>query len=288
MNSDNGFRLYRSFAKINIFLEVVGKRPDNYHEIESLFARISLFDEIYIKKSDSIKIEMINNVNAYSIDMASNLVYKAFLRFKERFMIDDGVEIKIIKNIPLGSGLGGGSSNCACALKAYADLFEIKDYEKLKEIASELGSDVMFFLKDCSFAICKGRGEIVEPVSFNFRLPNIILIFPEIHISTKDVYQQLKLDYKPLKLSQRIRDDIKNGRSIDITSYLFNRLEDVSFKMNNRIKDLKDELSSLKIYSLMSGSGSSVFGLSYDDKILTRAFDVLKEKYRFIYLLKFV
>jgi 4-diphosphocytidyl-2-C-methyl-D-erythritol kinase len=288
MKLSDGFRGYKSFAKINIFLEVIGKRSDSYHDIESLFGRISVYDEIYIRKSKKINIEIINNVNAESIDIYSNLVYKAFMRFKEEFSIDENIDLRIVKNIPVGSGLGGGSSNCAVALKAYSEIFGIDDDKGLEKIASELGSDVMFFLKNCSFALVSGRGEVVEPVDLKGILPYIILIFPDIHISTKDIYGGLKLDYVPVKLSQRLRDELNSNCDIDLTTYLFNRLESVSFKLNKKIEDLKNEIISLGVSSLMSGSGSSVFGLSYDKNLIENAFNVLKKKYRFIYLLKFV
>jgi len=284
---DRDFRLYKSFAKINIFLEVVKKRNDGYHDIESLFGRISLYDEIYIKKSNLINIEVINNVNA-KIDMESNLIYKAFLRFKREFAIDSGIEVKIIKNIPIGAGLGGGSSNCAVALKAFSEMFSIKDYEKLTLIASEIGSDVVFFLKDTTFALCSGRGEIVEPVSIKGKLPYILIVFPQKYISTKEVYQGLKLNGNPLNIFHKFKDALISKKDIDITNYLFNRLEEVSFRLVKDIYELKKEMNILGLYSLMSGSGSSVFGLSYDKNIVENAFNVLKKKHHFIYFSKFV
>jgi len=288
MSLNTDFKYYKSFAKINIFLEIVRKRKDGYHDIESLFGRISLYDEIFVKKDLDINVEVINNVNADNIDVNSNLVYKAFVKFKKVFNINDGVHVKLIKNIPVGSGLGGGSSNCAYALRAYSEIFGINDEEKLKKIATELGSDVLFFWKNCSFALVSGRGEIVEVVDIKGELPWILIVFPNLHISTKDVYASLSLDYTPVKNYWEIKEKILSSKEIDFCKYLFNRLESVSFKINRKVEDLKNEMLSLGLYSLMSGSGSSVFGLSHDKSKIENAFNVLKKKYNFIYLSKFV
>jgi 4-diphosphocytidyl-2-C-methyl-D-erythritol kinase len=288
MSLNTDFKYYKSFAKINIFLEIVRKRKDGYHDIESLFGRISLYDEIFVKKDLDINVEVINNVNADNIDVNSNLVYKAFVKFRKVFNINDGVYVKLVKNIPVGSGLGGGSSNCAYALRAYSEIFGINDEEKLEKIATELGSDVLFFWKNCSFALVSGRGEIVEPVDIKEELPWILIVFPNLHISTKDAYASLNLDYTPVKNYWEIREKILSSKEIDFRKYLFNRLESVSFKINRKVEDLKNEMLSLGLYSLMSGSGSSVFGLSHDKSKIENAFNVLKKKYHFIYLSKFV
>ena len=157
----------KAFAKINIYLEVLNKRPDGYHNIKSLFARIDLHDNlIFEKRKDrEINITLENKVNAFEIELKSNLVYKAAKRFMDEFSISCGVDIILEKNIPLGAGLGGGSSDCASTLIALSELFNIGEKERLFDLSKELGSDVPFFLKETPMAVCEGRGEILTPVN---------------------------------------------------------------------------------------------------------------------------
>ena len=157
----------KSFAKVNLFLEVVGKRPDGYHELETVFHEIDLFDTIELNVSpskDSQKIEV--ECKKLNILPEENIVYKACKAFFSKFDIKDSVFIKIEKNIPSGAGLGGGSSNAACVLKMLAKIYNIKNYfEELHPIATRLGADVPFFLKGGT-AIGRGIGEKLEFIFF--------------------------------------------------------------------------------------------------------------------------
>lgn len=280
----------KAFAKINLFLEVLRKREDNYHDILTLFARISLYDELrFVKRRDElINISIKNNSNVENIPLENNLIFKAIKRFRERFGIICGFDIYLEKNIPQGAGLGGGSSDCAQTLNALSIFYGI-DKQKLYPLASELGSDVGFFLKDLVFAVGEGRGEIIKPVEFNSKVPYVLLVFPNIHISTKDVYSNLDYNYKPeIELFNKFLDSLKKDSTPNFSKYLFNRLETSTFKLDKRIKELKAEMSFLGLTTLMSGSGSTVFGLSYDFELIRKAYDNLKQKYDFVFITKFV
>ncbi|MEF3279869.1 MAG: 4-(cytidine 5'-diphospho)-2-C-methyl-D-erythritol kinase [Elusimicrobiota bacterium] len=282
---------YYSYAKINLFLEVLSKRPDGYHNIKSLFARVGLSDKLlfFTDKTQKINIQIINNTNAFSIKKEENLVYKATMEFFSAFSIKRGINITIEKNIPLGAGLGGGSSNCAVTLLALSKIFNIENEQRIYEIGAKLGSDVPFFISDFSFAICQGRGEIVSPISPKSKLPDVLIIVPDIHISTKDVYSSMEYGYLPE--TNRLDDFILKlslGGRVDFSKYLFNRLESSSFKIAGEIKKIKEKIISYGADALMSGSGSGVFAVSYDRSLLEYLRNEFAKIYNFVFLTKFV
>ncbi|MCX7905633.1 MAG: 4-(cytidine 5'-diphospho)-2-C-methyl-D-erythritol kinase [Elusimicrobiales bacterium] len=279
-----------SYAKINLFLEVCKKRKDGYHEIVTLFSRVSLFDKIRFSKREDKEINIFikNNVNFNDISKDDNLIYKAILEFEKKFEIKDGFDIYLEKNIPQGAGLGGGSSNCASTLLAMCDIYGI-DKNKVRDIALKLGSDVMFFFEAKKIAVGKGRGEIIEDLDIKAEMPYVILVFPDIFLSTKEVYSNMDYNYiADLNLFYEFVDELKRYGKVDFSKYLFNRLETSAFKLEKKVKELKEEISSFGVMSLMSGSGSSVFGISYDKNLIDKCFNALKNKYRFIFKLKIV
>lgn len=283
-------REYLSFAKINMFLEVEGKRSDGYHNIISIFARISLADKIFIqKRSDKdVKIGIRSNIGPINIPTEENLVFKAIKTFQENFGIHEGFNIEIEKNIPIGSGLGGGSSNCATTLLAMCDMYGI-EYSSVYSIGAMLGSDVSFFMKNTSFALVKGRGEIVEEIKPKCRLPYSIIVFPGISISTKLVYSSMNYNYTPKNhLCYELIKHFQKNDKVDFSKYIFNRLEEPAFKIEKRLINVKEEILNTGLITLMSGSGSSFFGLSYDKKSTESAFNKLKQKYSFVFKIKFV
>lgn len=281
----------KSYAKINIFLEVESKREDGYHNIKSLFARIGLHDTLKIErvKKKGIYLELIKkSSNIPNIKKTDNIVYKAAKLFFDKFNIKDGVRIRLIKNIPVGAGLGGGSSNAAYTLIALSKMFGISISE-LYELGEKIGSDVMFFLKRYPFAICSGRGEIVEKVDVKSELPYIMIIFPDMLVSTKNIYDNLELNYR--KNSRKLENLIKHLKSekkIDFSPYLFNRLQSVTVKLYPNLRKLEKICMENKISGLMSGSGSAFFMLDYDFKKLGEIALKCKKSYNSIFLTKFV
>ncbi|MBI5328817.1 MAG: 4-(cytidine 5'-diphospho)-2-C-methyl-D-erythritol kinase [Deltaproteobacteria bacterium] len=313
---------YLSPAKINLFLKVLRKREDGYHDILSLMQPVSLYDEIIlgIENGKGIFVECDNK--SIPCDQ-TNLAYRAAEAFFKTVEISKKLSVKIKKNIPVAAGLGGGSSNAAIVLKALNEITSANiSTDNLMKIAASLGSDIPFFIigKSC---IARGRGEILEPIA----PPEFwyILINPGFPVSTQWTYQTLDktgglVKTKPL-FSDVIKDKISyfvNGQNLDLTKsqeninitiskllaacrtgglgipnmfqgFLMNDLEDVTIKKHPEIKEIKDALIDFgAIGALMSGSGPTVFGIFMSEDKARRAFAQIKKDQRFQNMVVFV
>lgn len=250
-----------AYAKINLGLYIVGKRPDGFHNIETIFHRINLFDEITISPSENISLSC-SNPNIPNND--ENLCWKAVTLLKNELNRNDGATIHIKKNIPIGAGLGGGSSDAAAVLTLLPKLWNIEiDVETLQRWSLQLGSDVPFFLRNNS-ALGEGRGEILHETKLT--LPYwIVLVNPNIHISTPWAYKTLS---EKRNGTFPKRDPLKEKflhSPIQTILNSENDFEEVVFEQHLKIKKIKLHLKELgAVLALMSGSGSSVFGLFED------------------------
>jgi 4-diphosphocytidyl-2-C-methyl-D-erythritol kinase len=242
-------------AKINLSLLVLRKRSDGFHEIETLIVPISLYDEVDIEKQNRWIDFACDDPTVPADD--DNLVVRAAKLFFERTKIKSGVAIKLAKKIPHGAGLGGGSSDAAATLRGLNDLFETKlTRDELAQIAAAIGSDVPFFLFQ-SPAVCKGRGEIVEPVKLKSKL-SILLLKPAFGVSTPWAYSRWEK-------SREIPDVSYAAQSLDGQTFV-NDLERPVFEKFVFLAELKTWLLKQKEVSvaLMSGSGSTVFAVLRD------------------------
>ncbi len=256
--------IMKSFAKINLFLCVLKKRHDGYHELLTLMHKINFFDNIELKKIQKKSIVLKTNIE--EINNKKNLAYRAAEKFFEKARISPAVSIDIEKTIPLGSGLGGGSSNAACTLCGLNELFDYPLSDKeIYDIACSLGSDVPFFLSKSPAALAKGRGEIINEIDCDTKKLNVFLAIPKIHISTAYVYKQyskflLTIDKPINKMPFVINGDRCNLESS--MSYLCNDLEEVVLKKFYKLKKLKSVLSKHFGNALLSGSGASMFSIT--------------------------
>ena len=255
---------FKTPAKINLGLHIHRKREDGFHELETIFQMVSLFDDVELELlSSGIKLEC--DTPGIPTD-DTNLVCKAALLLRKSYQVEGkGVSIRLKKKIPFGAGLGGGSGNAAGVLMGLNRLWDLNiEREKLFTLAAELGSDVPFFLTS-PCALGKGRGErlkVLEPCS-KFQ---VLLVFPGFPIATSWVYQNLRL--KLTKRPNNISILRKNLSLSDITSLgsqLYNDLESVVIQKFPEVKVVKDELWAWGALGvLLSGSGSTVFGI-FDD-----------------------
>ena len=255
---------FKTPAKINLGLHIHGKREDGFHELETIFQMVSLFDDVELELlSSGIKLEC--DTPGIPTD-DTNLVCKAALLLRKSYQVEGkGVSIRLKKKIPFGAGLGGGSGNAAGVLMGLNRLWDLNiEREKLFTLAAELGSDVPFFLTS-PCALGKGRGErlkVLEPCS-KFQ---VLLVFPGFPIATSWVYQnlRLKLTKRPNNISI-LRKNLSLSNITSLGSQLYNDLESVVIQKFPEVKVVKDELWAWGALGvLLSGSGSAVFGI-FDD-----------------------
>ncbi len=255
---------FKTPAKINLGLHIHGKREDGFHELETIFQMVSLYDDVELELlSSGIKLEC--DMPGVPTD-DTNLVCKAALLLRQSYQVEGkGVSIRLKKKIPFGAGLGGGSGNAAGVLMGLNRLWDLNiEREKLLALATELGSDVPFFLTS-PCALGMGRGEqlkVLKPCA-KFQ---VLLVFPGFPVATSWVYQNLKL--KLTKRENNISILRKNLSLSDITSLgsrLYNDLEPVVIQRFPEVQVVKDELRAWGALGvLLSGSGSTVFGI-FDD-----------------------
>ena len=261
----------KAYAKINVFLDVVSRREDGFHDIISIMQSISLCDEIALTATKSNETVISIESNEESLDNGeSNLIYKSAAKYLSEFNINATVNVKLIKRIPIGAGLGGGSSDAAATLRAMNRIFGLATEEHLLDMASNLGSDVPFcLLGGC--ALCKGRGEKLS--AFSFRLPgNLVIAIGESRVSTPKAYALLDEKYGDFK--QHLQD---NQLSEKGCVPIYNIFESVI--SSNEIDEIKRILTDFGAeFTLMSGSGPSVFGGFSDSSDAVEAKKQLEEQ----------
>lgn len=261
-------------AKINLFLEVTGKRPDGYHRLATLFAKINLYDVLDLTADGSGKIELTIECDPGIGPLSQgpdNLVLRAAQIFYRAFRIGQGVRIHLTKRIPMGAGLGGGSSDAAGTLLGLAKLFDMKldaaKKAKIRRLAVSLGADVPFFLHPSVFCVGTGIGERLKPVAVPKSLSYMILVYPGFGIPTAAAFKALP---KPspsdvltrLSHLDKLVKSLQKGKPVsDWEAYLFNRLEQASLPILSQVDQARRILTRLGVRGvLMTGSGSSVFG----------------------------
>lgn len=256
--------LIRSPAKINLFLEVVDRRPDGYHDIETVMQLVDLCDEVRLRR-----IRQGIQVSVGGADLPAgpgNLAYKAAALLLEQAGLREGVHIHLEKRIPVAGGLGGGSSNAAAVLAGLTRLYGLKQTrDSLGEIAFQLGSDVPFFLSD-GLAVATGRGERLTPLK-PWPPQWLVLANPGVPVSTAWAYREASSKLTEWKGRATIQPLIADHRIVWPPTWAFNRLEAV-------VLPHRPEVSALKVLLqegggspvLMSGSGASVFAVVLDEE----------------------
>ena len=187
----------KSYAKLNLGLEIVGKRPDGYHLLKSVFQTIDLYDDIHIRRNRSGQLNLKGNLEEIPWD-ERNIIAKVFRRMAEDYGIETGFDIDVFKRIPAGSGLGGGSSNGAVVLLFIDRYFQLNlDQKKLIEIGAEIGADIPFFLVGGTVLV-EGIGEILSPIE-DITEKQFGIVIPDIHVSTGLIFSKLNLTSTQIK-----------------------------------------------------------------------------------------
>lgn len=269
----------KAVSKINLGLYVLKKRYDGYHNIKTIFYPLLLSDEMTFEKSD---ISSISSNSEEVSKLKSNIVQKTIDFVEEK--VDKNFKLKIFidKRIPMGAGLGGGSSNAAVTLKALNELYNLKlDYETLSDIALEIGSDVPYFLNPKP-AFAESRGEKIKPISLEINYP-ILIVNPGIKISTKSAFNKII----PQKSNHEYLEELAKGNlELDsIKNRILNDFESMIFSEYPAISEVKTELYELGAeFALMTGTGSTVFGIFSNLQRAYTAEDYFNQKRYFTYL----
>ena len=272
-----------SFAKINWNLQILGRRSDGYHEVNTLLQTISLHDDLEFELTDN---EISLHCSEPDIPTDDrNLIVRAAQLLQRRYNVDRGVRVRLEKRIPAQGGLGGASSNAAVALVALAYLWKLNtNASELLEIAASIGSDVPFFLHG-GCALATGTGATVSPVSDapNNEQKHLILVTPNAGVSTADAYASLNCAAlttpatNPILSSSRSESNLGNSLLCDTRDSLRNDFESVIFDIEPEIRRCKEALLQAgAMGALLAGSGSSVFGIFADLKEQQRALDDIK------------
>jgi len=268
-------------AKINLFLNITNKRPDGFHELESLITKIDLFDELLVEKSTKFSLE-INGEFAEFIDIKNNLFTKILDYFVKNFNINSNLKITLQKNIPVGAGLGGGSSNGAYFIKILNEIFALKlSKNEMQKISLNFGSDIAFFFEN-EACLMSGRGEFLSPISQfknDLKKLKILLINPKIHLSTKEIFQDFA--EKKYQFSSKISEKIFLENSLpEILQKFKNDLEEPAFSKAPAIVEILQNLRKFSpICAKMSGSGSSCFAIFDNDIELQKTYEFFIKNY---------
>lgn len=263
-------------AKLNLSLDVTGKRKNGYHDIKTLMVMTDLCDEMVFSKSERLEI-----IPEFSFDLKSNLIYKAYELLKSKVGYDLPFKVEIKKKIPIAAGLAGGTSNGAACLYALNDLYKINiPRAELIEMSKGLGADFTYMMTGGS-KIAKGIGDILEAVD-PIELDHVLIINPGYGVSTKEVYQKIKIDKERIDFS-KILEGIYELDIEKLNFYLRNKMEDVVFSLHPDLLDIKNKLRVFNSAPLMSGSGATIFGIFADEKSLEEAYDYFKEIYKYTY-----
>ncbi|RGR61900.1 4-(cytidine 5'-diphospho)-2-C-methyl-D-erythritol kinase [Agathobacter rectalis] len=285
MGSNNDISL-KALAKINLGLDVVRRREDGYHEVRMIMQTIYLYDRLDIKRTQEPGIQIQTNLSFLPVN-ENNLIYKAAKLLMDEFSITDGVSVKLDKRIPVAAGMAGGSTDAAAMLIGVNRLFSLGlTKRQLMERGVQIGADVPYCIMRGT-ALAEGIGEELSPLPPMVKCP-VLIAKPSISVSTKFVYQNLKLDDTTIHPDiDRLIDDIKAKNLHDIAAHMGNVLETVTIPNYPVIDEIKKHmLSNGAVGAMMSGSGPTVFGLFDDEDTAKKAYKAMRSSHlaRQVYL----
>jgi 4-diphosphocytidyl-2-C-methyl-D-erythritol kinase len=264
----------QAYAKLNLSLNVLEKRTDGFHNLESIMVPVSdLYDTLEFDVRDDNDFVIVDDI------VSDNIILKAAKLFQEKYHTK-GANIKLIKRIPLEAGLAGGSADASATLRGLNRLFDLNvPLKELEELALSLGSDTVFCLYNKA-AVCRGRGEILEFIDFDFTI-NLWVLRPSFGLLTKDVFKNFEVGQTNIRTTE-ILNALRENNLDEVFDLISNDLYFAASKVNPKIKEIVDILEENKIKSHMSGSGSTLFML---DNLNTNYKDVLvNNNVEYVYL----
>lgn len=276
----------KALAKINLGLDVVRRREDGYHEVRMIMQTIHLYDRLDIKRTKESGIQIQTNLSFLPVN-ENNLIYKAAKLLMDEFSITDGVSVKLDKRIPVAAGMAGGSTDAAAMLFGMNRLFSLGlTKRQLMERGVQIGADVPYCIMRGT-ALAEGIGEELSPLAPMVKCP-VLIAKPSISVSTKFVYQNLKLDDTTVHPDiDLLIEDIKAKNLHDIAVHMGNVLETVTIPNYPVIDEIKKHMISHgAVGAMMSGSGPTVFGLFDDEDTAKKAYKAMRSSHlaRQVYL----
>ena len=266
----------KAYAKLNIALDVLGRRENGYHDLKMIMQTIDIFDTLVFAKTKDDKITITTDMPGLETD-ENNLIHKAIDLIKNRYGIKEGVSCELKKRIPMAAGMAGGSSDCAATLKAMNELFDLKlSDERLMELGVTLGADVPYCIMGGT-ALAEGIGEVLTKLP-PFPECYILVAKPPVDVSTREIYEAIDNRKNPVHPDiGRIVRAIDGDRIDSICTYMKNVLEDVTIAKHLEILKIKDLMRTAGAKNaMMTGSGPTVFGI-FNEKVLAEdAYDALE------------
>ena len=275
----------KSRAKINLSIDVIGKREDGYHIVEMIMQTIDLYDDIKLKELEEDNITIKSECSYIPLN-EDNIVYKAAKLIKEKMDIKKGIEIFIKKNIPVAAGMAGGSSNAAAVLVGLNELWKLGlSKDELRDQGLKLGADVPFCIEGGT-ALAEGIGEKLTYIKGINKDVNILVCKPDIFVSTKEVYQSLDIKNIEKRPDNKLLiEKLKNDDIVSVSNNMVNVLEEVTSKKYSDIKVIEDIIAKNgAMGTMMSGSGPTVFGFFDNEEKAKRARVELLENYSQVYV----
>jgi len=262
-------------AKINLTLEVLDKREDNYHNLKSVFQKVNLYDELYIYKTNNNKFELQTNIE--ELNTNNNIIYKAYVKLKENFDAISGVKVILNKRIPMQAGMAGGSTDCASFILGMNKLFSLNLTEnEIITLGKSLGADVVPCLYNKA-VLAEGIGDIITKIDTKFKY-YIVIIKPDLSCNTGEMFEKLDSRERILKIdnSQNVIKALENNDIELLSNNLYNTFEEIV-----EAKKIKNEIIKNKAMgALLTGSGSCIFGIFKNKEEAKIAYNNLKNKYK--------
>ena len=272
----------KSFAKINLYLEIVGRTTNGYHLLDSLMAMIDIFDLITIEKHH--KLELVvkgSGSESLQVDWQENIIIKAVNLLATKYHFTPTIKITLEKNIPIAAGLGGGSSNAATVLLMLNQFYDLNlSKRELLDLGLKLGADVPFFINGKN-AFVSGIGEVLRDVNFNFKNTHLLIVNPRQALSTKQIYEGFAGEFTAREASESV--DV-----VESIKYRHNDLQKPAIKIMPKIVDILQEIANQKNCSInrMSGSGATCFGIFKSENDLDFAHQNLRNIFPNFYIEK--
>lgn len=268
----------KSYAKINLALDVINKRDDGYHNIKTIMQKISIYDELEFKKID--KGFKLNQKLNFPVE--DNLIYKAWKLLCEYAGMELPIEISLNKKLPVAAGIAGGTGNGAVTLKALNKLYDLNlSIVELQEISLKLGADFPYMLSGGTM-FAEGIGEKLKKLE-DFNGVKLLIVNPGYEISTKEVYENLVIDEQRIDF-EGIIDKMRDKSANTLKYILKNKMQDSIIQYHPQIREIIQNLDNFGSTALMSGSGATVFGLFDSEERLKLAYEEFSKIYKYTFI----